>query len=398
MGTGVYFFSGDEYVRYDRGADAVSDGPLSIGDNWPRMADVEFDSEIDAAINLQAGNIYFFQRDRYVRYNLGQDQVDVGPTAIADQWPGMSAVGFDSDLDAGLNWGDGTAFFFKGDSYVRYRLPNPEGVKGLPLKIADHWPGMAAAGFDSDLDGAIAWGDGSVFFFKADQYVRFDIADNAVPNGYPLSIADRWPGMADAGFSASAIAAVDTYDLVSDESVWLPTAVRRPPSVNGPQFTALPWRGVLHTTEGGTLTGALATLDANKSWPNLTIDPDHLSITQHYPLSRGARALTDSGTPQNAARAIQIEIVGFAAQSPDWAPERLAFVRDVMRQIEAVVPIPRTTSRNFLDLAAVNATPSNRMSIDEWKRFSGWCGHQHVPGNTARWDPGAIDIQTLLRT
>ena len=127
----------------------------------------------------------------------------------------------------------------------------------------------------------------------------------------------------------------------------------------------------------------------------MTIDPDHLSITQHYPLSRGARALTDSGTPQNAARAIQIEIVGFAAESPDWAPERLAFIREVMRQLEAVVPIPRTTNRNFLNQAGVNTTPSNRMSIDEWRRFSGWCGHQHVPGNN-HWDPGAIDIQILL--
>ncbi|HEX7164069.1 MAG TPA: hemopexin repeat-containing protein [Trebonia sp.] len=396
MGTGVYFFSGDEYVRYDRGDDAVSDGPLSIADNWHGMADAEFDAGIDAAINLQAGNVYFFQGDQYVRYNLSQDRVDFGPTAIGAQWPGMAAAGFDSDLDAALNWGDGTAYFFKRDSYVRYRLAAPEGVEaGYPLKIAAQWPGMAAAGFDSDLDGAIAWGDGSVFFFRGDEYVRFDIADNTVPSDYPLSIAERWPGMDDAGFSASAIAAVDTYDLASDDSVWLPTAVRRPPAVNGPTFIALPWRGVLHTTEGDTLSGALGTLDANRSWPNLTIDPDRLSITQHYPLSRGARALTDHGTPQNAARAIQIEIVGHAGESPNWAPERLAFILDVMRQIEAVVPISRTTNRNFLDLAGVSSTPSNRMSIDEWKRFSGWCGHQHVPGNT-HWDPGAIDIQTLL--
>jgi hypothetical protein len=394
MGTGVYFFSGDEYVRYDRGDDAVSDGPLSIGDNWHGMAEVEFDSGIDAAINLQRGNVYFFSEDQYVRYNLDQDQVDFGPAAIADHWPGMAAAGFDRDLDAGLNWGDGTAYFFKEDMYVRYNL-GQDRVDFGPAAISAHWPGMAAAGFDHDLDGAIAWGDGSVYFFQVDQYARFDIADNAVPNDYPLSIAEHWPGMDDAGFSASAIAAVDTYDLVSDGSIWLPTANRRPASVNGPQFIPLPWRGVLHTTEGGTLTGALATLDANRSWPNVTIDPDHLSITQHYPLSRGARALTDSGTPQNAARAIQIEIVGFAAESPDWAPERLAFIREVMRQLEAVVPIPRTTSRNFLNQAGVNTTPSNRMSIDEWRRFSGWCGHQHVPGNN-HWDPGAIDIQILL--
>ena len=285
MGTGVYFFSGDEYVRYDRGDDAVSDGPLSIADNWHGMAVAGFDSGIDAAINLQSGNVYFFQGDQYVRYNLGQDRVDFGPAAIGAQWPGLAAVGFDSDLDAALNWGDGTAYFFKGDSYVRYRLGGSEGADaGYPLKIGAQWPGMAATGFDSDLDGAIAWGDGTVFFFKGDEYVRFYIADNTVPIAdYPLSIDAQWPGMDTAGFSASAIAALDTYDLASDESVWLPTAVRRPAPVNGPQFVALPWRGVLHTTEGASLSGALGTLDANRSWPNLTIDPDHLSITHTTP-------------------------------------------------------------------------------------------------------------------
>ncbi len=167
--------------------------------------------------------------------------------------------------------------------------------------------------------------------------------------------------------------------------------------MNGPRFLPLPWRGVLHTTEGGTADGAIASFKATNFWPHFTIEPNTLRVVQHLPLSIGSRALSDKATPENAAKCIQIEIVGFAANTPQMAPEQLAFIRDIMRQIENLVPIPRTSGRTFLDSVGVNANLNNRMGIDEWKSFSGWCGHQHVPGET-HWDPGAIDISTLLNT
>ena len=68
-----------------------------------------------------------------------------------------------------------------------------------------------------------------------------------------------------------------------------------------------------------------------------------------------------------------------------------------MGRIMDVVPIPRASGRRFLTRQlALNSTTSNKMSPEEWERFSGWCGHQHVPGNTDRFDPGAIDIEALL--
>ena len=396
MGTKAYFFEGDSYVRYDRGDDRVDDGyPLKIADTWVGTAASDFGSSLDTALNLEVGVVYFFRGANYVRYKLGADEgVDFGPALIADHWPGMAERGFDRDVDAALNYGNGFAYFFKGANYVRYKLGDGEGVDQGPISIGAEWNGMTAVGFDSDLDAAINWGNGKTFFFKGGNYVRYDMTNDVVDPGYPLPIADQWPGMATAGFATRLSAAVDIYD---GRDVWLPSARRNAPPVNGPQFIALPWRGVLHTTEGGTLSGAEQAFAAGKDWPNLAIDPDRLDIVEYYPLSRGARALTDNLTPQNAARCVQIEIVGLAQESPDWAPERLAFIRDVMRQIEDLVPIPRTTDRTFLDLAGVNHNPGNRMSVDEWKRFSGWCGHQHVPGNT-HWDPGAIDIDTLLKT
>jgi hemopexin len=368
----------------------VDDGyPISVAGNWAGLAEKGFDRPT-AAVNLEAGKIYLFQGSKYVRYDVHADRVDDGyPLEIADRWPGMGEAGFGADLDAAVSWGDGSVFFFKGDQYVRYNLSADKVDAGYPLKIGDQWPGMAAAGFGSGLDAAVKWGDGNVYFFKGDNYVRYDMAADTVPEGYPRAITDFWPGLT-AGFRA----ATDLFDATED--LWLESATRMPGTKNGPAYiVTMPWRGVLHTTEGGSIDGALGSFAQTNFWPTLTIEPNTFKIVQHYSLNRGARALSDHATPENAARCVQIEIVGFAAQTPSWAPEQLAFIRDVVRQIEDLVPIGHYSERTFLDANGVNSTPSNRMSVEEWKRFGGWCGHQHVPGES-HWDPGAIDIATIL--
>ncbi|MFH9660193.1 hemopexin repeat-containing protein [Streptomyces sp. NPDC017248] len=391
MGTKVYFFKNGQYARYDRAVDATDDGyPLPVAGNWKKLAESGFDQP-DAALNLEDGKLYFFKADRYIRYDITADQVDDGyPLSIADQWPGLGSLG--PGIDAAVNWGNGKAYFFRGDSYVRYDITAGTADPDYPKRIADTWTGMAAAGFGTGLDAAVNWGNGKVFFFKDGNYVRYDIAGDRVDDGYPLPIAGQWPGLAEAGFGSGIRAGTDLFD---GRQVWLPDAERLPAAKNGPRYLALPWRGVLHTTEGAGVDGALQEFRATNFWPTVTIEPNTLRVIQHLPLNTGARALSDSATAENAARCVQVEIVGFAAQTPTWAPEQLAFIRDVVQQIDTLVPIPRTSGRTFLDAGGVNATPGNRMSVDEWKRFSGWCGHQHVPGES-HWDPGAIDISTIL--
>ena len=245
---------------------------------------------------------------------------------------------------------------------------------------------------DTNIDAAANWGNGKVYFFKGPNYLRYDIADDRAEPGYPLPIADHWPGLGSSGPDSSVRAAVDLFD---GRDVWLPRAERMPATKKGPKYLPLPWRGVLHTTEGPTIAGALQTFRDTNFWPTLTIEPNTFRVVQHYSLNTGARALSDHATAENAARCVQIEIVGFASQTPSWAPEQVAFIREVVRDVESLVPIPRESGRAFLDAAGVNSRPGNRMSIDEWKRFSGWCGHQHVPGES-HWDPGALDIDAVL--
>ncbi|MDC0759248.1 hemopexin repeat-containing protein [Brevibacillus sp. AG] len=405
MGTKVYFFARDKYVRYDRGDDMVDDGynpPLCIADYWQGMKEVGFDKDLDTAINWGDGKVYFFKKDKYVRYDIAMDKVDDGynpPLSIADYWHGMKEVGFDKDLDTAINWGNGKVYFFKKDKYVRYDIAMDKVDDGYnpPLSIADYWHGMKEVGFDKDLDTAINWGDGKVYFFKKDKYVRYDIAMDKVDDGYnpPLSIADYWPGMKESGIVADLGPAFDLLDL--SHEIWVPGAEKRPRQPVGPKYKPMPWRGVLHTTEGDNLSGAEGEFDSKRIWPHLVIDPKTLKIVQYIPLNVGARSMGDAGgtLASNSAHCVQIEIVGRAKDSPNLPPEHLAFIREVMRQVDDLVPIPRRSGRTFLNEAGVNANPGNRMSVQEWTVFSGWCGHQHVPGQN-HWDPGAIDIDSLL--
>jgi hypothetical protein len=394
MGTKVFFFSNGSYLRYDRGDDRVDDGyPLAVAGNWPRLAESGFGSGIDAAMNWGNGKAYLFRGGQYLRYDLAADRVDDGyPMPIAGQWPGVAEAGFDSGIEAAVNWGNGKAFFFRGDKYVRYDIASDRADNGYPMPIAGQWPGMMEAGFDSSIDAAINWGNGKAYFFRGGQYLRYDIADDRVDPGYPLAIAGQWEGITESGFAGGVRAVLDG---TPGGELWLPNATVVKSPVNGPHFLPLPWRGVLHTTEGNTMGDAINSFRSTNFWPHLTIEPKTLGVAQHLPLTIGSRSLSDNLTPSNAAHCIQIEIVGRAAETPSWAPEQLAFVRDVMRQVENLVPIPRQSGRQFLNAVGVNTTPRNRMSVEEWKRFSGWCGHQHVPGES-HWDPGAIDIDVLI--
>jgi hypothetical protein len=113
--------------------------------------------------------VYFFADGRYLQFDRGENAVDAEFRApvrrIATDSGGMSAAGFGGGVDAALNWGNGQAFFFKDDSYVRYTIANGRVDDGYPLKIGDHWPGMAEAGFLGCAVTAIAISLGAPFWF-----------------------------------------------------------------------------------------------------------------------------------------------------------------------------------------------------------------------------------------
>jgi hypothetical protein len=112
----IYFFQGDRYVRYKVatvvGAGGSTDvkefvdvGPARIGQFWTRLHEF-FHRDIDAAVNWGNGKAYFFKQDKYVRLDMATDLVDVGPARIADFWTALRPFPFFlRDLDAVVNLG-----------------------------------------------------------------------------------------------------------------------------------------------------------------------------------------------------------------------------------------------------------------------------------------------------
>jgi hypothetical protein len=155
-------------------------------------------------------------------------------------------------------------------------------------------------------------------------------------------------------------------------------------------------RGLLHTTEGSSAAGAISSFRQNNSWPHFTIDADG-TVYQHIPIAQAARALRNlvGGVETNKARCIQIEVVGFAARPLEHSPTQLTALKALMRWIEANAGVkPKGPGRAFASAYGQNYL---RFTGNEWKIFDGWCGHCHCPEND-HWDPGLIDLQSLLPT
>jgi hypothetical protein len=198
----AYIFYGDQYLRYDVENDRVDPGyPLPIKGNWPGFAEAGFDAGIDAAVNWGNGKAYFFREGQYVRYDIAADRVDPGyPLPIGGNWPGFTEVTWASGVDDGVNWGTGKAYFFFRDRYLRYDIAADRVDPGYPLLIKGNWSGFAEAGFDAGIDSAVNWGNGKAYFFRAGQYLRYDLATDRVDPGYPLQIRGNWPGFTETGF------------------------------------------------------------------------------------------------------------------------------------------------------------------------------------------------------
>jgi hypothetical protein len=204
MITEAYFILGSGYVRYDAGADAVDPGyPKPIAGNWSRFSEIGFQDGIDAAVEWPNGKAYFFKGALYARYDIAGNRIELGyPLSIGDQWAGLAAAGFAEGIDAAVNWGNGKVYFFKGDQYVRYDIAADQADDGFPVHISDGWAGFAAAGFGSGLDTAVNWGNGKAYFFKGGLYLRYDIAADQMDDGYPQPISSGWPTLAAAGFGS----------------------------------------------------------------------------------------------------------------------------------------------------------------------------------------------------
>jgi hypothetical protein len=167
----------------------------------------------------------------------------------------------------------------------------------------------------------------------------------------------------------------------------------------GGTYDGSPWRLVLHSTEGGSVDGAVDAYRSHGGWPTFTVDPVSGRRVQHYDTDTAARALAHpSGTPAtNNANAVQVEIVGYAERSmPYLTDSQLDWLGgQVVAPIRHAAPFALTAPRFVPYPDSYGAYAPQRFPWPQWSSFGGVCGHEHVPGND-HGDPGAINIDRVL--
>jgi hypothetical protein len=180
---------------------------------------------VEAAMNGQDGSqqAHFFLADHYVTYNWTADRVVDGvhpvsdwgvpatftPPPTADTTPELP--GIDAAIKGRERFKD-FGYLFKGTNYVRARFGPPR-LDGTGVLSAWHLPGAAlASGIDGAFSGRLSR-DGKAYFFKGNQYDRYDwktdTGDKLDPNGlaYPRPISNMVGMPAD--FASGVSAAVD---------------------------------------------------------------------------------------------------------------------------------------------------------------------------------------------
>lgn len=191
--TSAYFFFGNRYIRYGVTTDRMDDlYPASIAGAWGSWPTTSpWTSGVDAALDFSATKVYFFSGSQFVRYDKAADTVDAGyPKSIASNWGNWPSTW--TGVDAAVRWPTGVIYLFRGSQYARIS----SGVTidtGYPKPIAGNWPGLS---FTTDIDQVITWPSGNAYFFKGNDYVGYSIAGDAQIAGYPVKIVGSWPGVA----------------------------------------------------------------------------------------------------------------------------------------------------------------------------------------------------------
>lgn len=187
-----------------------------------------------------------------------------------------------------------------------------------------------------------------------------------------------------------------TGEMTSTVPDWLPGVEKHISPGSGPMLDSAAWKLLLHTTEGSTIQGALAALDEHRSWPHLVFDPSTAHLVQCIPFNDAARALKSGGTAgrTNAARVIQIEVVGFAAATPHWSTPLNDNLGNLIARLSRTIPFDPHFRLPFYGQDAGFTVASDRarqrLTFPQWYAYGAICGHQHAPANN-HWDPGAIN-------
>lgn len=202
----LFILKGGQCVRYDWDTESVDSGLLGNHFQLPSP----FDSGVDAAFNgygtlknpVMLASTFFLRGNQYVRYHWDQRTADLAAHPLSD-WglPGDFAQGVDAAFN-GYDEYRGKLYFFKGDQYVRYDWARRK-VDAGPKPIGEAW--CLPPPFDQGVD-AVVSGEGpylgKLYFFKGTQYVRFKWKPTYQQDGEIKEIGPHWTGLSGVGMTS----------------------------------------------------------------------------------------------------------------------------------------------------------------------------------------------------
>lgn len=159
------------------------------------------------------------------------------------------------------------------------------------------------------------------------------------------------------------------------------------------------WRFILHTTQSpaGSMDGILDLFRGKPCYaPQFVYDPGRddrpKRFAQLIPWTWSGCALRGGrdGLETNRARSVQLEVCGYAEESPDWPDWLLsdvaAIIADVIRD---GCPIDPTVAPDYRAMTGVLATEDapQRLRGDDWRLFPGIGAHVIAPYQD-HWDAG----------
>lgn len=152
---------------------------------------------------------------------------------------------------------------------------------------------------------------------------------------------------------------------------------------------------VLHTTEGDSKPnwGAMG-----RGFPHYTADlDDDFDVDMHIPHDMAAFTLKGGEHSPNSAGGvtIQIEIVGYAKDTPNWSQAKCDRLRRLLEAIAADIGTEYVFPFPFTDDAGYGIGGEVRIDWDRWVREPGIVGHSHAPYND-HWDPGDLPVKKLM--
>jgi mannose-binding lectin len=200
MATSTYLFNHNENTKYNDVLDyAVIGYPIRISINWQSLP-LNFQSDIDDIINAN-DYLYFFKKDKYIKFSLIHEAVVAGPAPIIDGWPGLAGTGFEAGIDAAAEWPDvndrshiKTVLFTKDSDCILYNLEDNTIKK---TDISTQLNISAFPYFCSDLDSINVWKSIDAKFayiFKGEYNIRYNFSTNTIDTSTTV-ISKNWHGV-----------------------------------------------------------------------------------------------------------------------------------------------------------------------------------------------------------